>query len=143
MSDFHRHVSKSLSNIDFVNFTADDFAGAGNLLKSSQANAKLLEAERARAHRRVLFHMGRVDETERQLGVETRWTPEDPRYIAALSFINNRTFIGVVEHLEGLVVQRLFELSKANLASTGESDILTFCDIGLRLCRLQVAQAHI
>ena len=34
-------------------------------------------------------------------------------------FINNRTFIGAVERLEGLVVQRLFELSKVNLVGTG------------------------
>ena len=41
------------------------------------------------------------------------------RYVDVLSFLNNSAFIHVVEHLEGLVVQRLFELSKANLASTG------------------------
>jgi hypothetical protein len=65
------------------------------------------------------MHLNRADETERQLGVEVRWTSEDPRYIAALGYIKNRAFVRVVEHLEGLVVQRLFELSKANLATTG------------------------
>ena len=63
--------------------------------------------------------MNHADETERQLGFEERWTPEDPRYVDALGYINNRTFIRAVERLEGLVVQRLFELSKANLAATG------------------------
>lgn len=63
--------------------------------------------------------MNRADETERQLGVKDRWTPEDPHYVDALKYINNRTFICAVERLEGLVVQRLFELSKANLAATG------------------------
>ena len=38
-----------------------------------------------------------------------------------LEYSQHRQFIHVVEELEGLVVQRLFELSKANLASTGEN----------------------
>jgi hypothetical protein len=104
-----------------VNITAVDFTNAGNLSQSSQANTKMLEAERARAYRRVLVHMNRADDAERQLGVESRWTPGDPRYIEALTYVKNRTFIRVVENLEGLVVQRLFELSKANLATTGVS----------------------
>ena len=63
--------------------------------------------------------MNRADDIERQLKIEKRWSSEDPRYLEALKYINNRTFIGAVERLEGLVVQRLFELSKANLAATG------------------------
>jgi hypothetical protein len=63
--------------------------------------------------------MNRADEIERQLKIEKRWPADDPRYLDALKYIDNRTFIGAVERLEGLVVQRLFELSKANLAATG------------------------
>ena len=37
-----------------------------------------------------------------------------------LEYSQQRQFIRAVEELENLVVQRLFELSKANLASTGE-----------------------
>ena len=112
---------EALSETDFINFTPTDFTSAGNLSQSSQANTKLCKAERARAYRRVLVHMNQTDEIERQLSVDTRWTTDDPCYVEALSFINNHTFIHVVEHLEGLVIQRLFELLKANLASTGES----------------------
>ena len=63
--------------------------------------------------------MNHADDIERQLKIEERWSADDPRYMDALKFINNRTFIGAVERLEGLVVQRLFELTKANLAATG------------------------
>jgi hypothetical protein len=56
---------------------------------------------------------------QRQIGIEERLSAGDPRYLEALKYISNRTFIGAVERLEGLVVQRLFELSKANLAATG------------------------
>ncbi|KAG2044043.1 hypothetical protein BDR03DRAFT_930785 [Suillus americanus] len=43
----------------------------------------------------------------------------DPEYQEALKYLHNRQFICAVQHLEGLVVQRLFELAKANLAGTG------------------------
>lgn len=43
-----------------------------------------------------------------------------PQYQDAVKYVKNREFIRAVEVLEGLVVQRLFELSKANLASTGK-----------------------
>ncbi|KAG1767336.1 hypothetical protein EV702DRAFT_980110, partial [Suillus placidus] len=47
------------------------------------------------------------------------WTPECPEYMTALKYFHERRFVRVVEELEGLVVQCLFELSKANLAGTG------------------------
>jgi hypothetical protein len=97
-----------------------DFTGAGTLSRDSQAMAKAHEAERSSAYRRLLLHMNAVDDTERRLGVTTRWTVDSPEYQDALKYLNNRAFIRTVEHLEGLVVQRLFELSKANLASTGK-----------------------
>ena len=54
--------------------------------------------------------MNHADEIERQLKIEKHWSAE---------ISVHQTFIGAVECLEGLVVQRLFELSKANLAATG------------------------
>jgi hypothetical protein len=113
-------VTTALSNTSFTNLTAGDFANTGELSKLSRDGLKALEAEQARAHRCLLAQMNHADDTECQLGIDICWTPDDPQYMAALRYLNNRTFIRVVEHLEGLVVQRLFELSKANLASTGE-----------------------
>ena len=115
---FCRDLSTALSQHTFVNFTGADFLNR-NISQLSQATAKLLEAEQARAHRWLIIHMNHADETERQLGVEERWTCEDPWYVDALTYISNRAIIRAVEHLEGLVVQRLFELSKANLATMG------------------------
>ena len=91
----------------------------GNLSQSSKTNAKLLEAEQTRSHQWLLAQMNHADEIEQQIGIEEHWSVEDPHYLDALKYIHNPTFIGVVEHLEGLVVQRLFELLKANLAATG------------------------
>jgi hypothetical protein len=46
-------------------------------------------------------------------------TAADPEYQRAHQYLKNREFIRAVEALEGLVVQRLFELAKANLSGTG------------------------
>ena len=48
-------------------------------------------------------------------------------YVQMLEYSQQRQFIRAVEELENLVVQRLFELSKANLASTGK--VVSYCAI--------------
>jgi hypothetical protein len=63
--------------------------------------------------------MNAVLDLERRISVTQRWTPADPEYQEALKYLHNQRFIRAVQHLEGLVVQRLFELAKANLAGTG------------------------
>ena len=113
-----RSIYAQTTTVEYLNFTPADFAPTGSL--PSSAKAKALEAERSAAARKLLFHMNTVDDTERRLGIVERWTPEHPEFIKAIAFIKNKRFIDVVETLEGLVVQRLFELSKANLSSTGK-----------------------
>ena len=45
-----------------------------------------------------------------------------------LEYISNKKFIRVVEELEGLVVSRLMELDKANLAGSG-TWLISSCDV--------------
>ncbi|KAG1871676.1 hypothetical protein F4604DRAFT_1881103 [Suillus subluteus] len=73
----------------------------------SRASQESREAERSAAYRRLVLEMN------------AHWTREQDEYKHALNSLTNRRFIRVVEHLEGLVVKRLFELAKANLAGTG------------------------
>ncbi|EGO04960.1 hypothetical protein SERLA73DRAFT_44235 [Serpula lacrymans var. lacrymans S7.3] len=49
----------------------------------------------------------------------TRWDELHSEFIKAKEFIGHQHFILVVEELKGLVIQRLLELSKANLSGTG------------------------
>lgn len=63
--------------------------------------------------------MNVVEDFERHHGISECWMPSDPHYVQALEYSGQRRFIRVVEELEALVVQRLFELSKANLSGTG------------------------
>ena len=62
-----------------------------------------------------------VETIERTLGIPERWSEECAEYKAVECYMNNRQFVRAIDTLERLVVQRLFELSKANLAGTGVS----------------------
>jgi hypothetical protein len=45
-----------------------------------------------------------------------------------LEYIGNKKFVRIVEELEGLVVSRLMELDKANLAGSG-TWFISLCDV--------------
>ncbi|KAG8911652.1 hypothetical protein FRC02_006489 [Tulasnella sp. 418] len=61
-----------------------------------------------------------VCELEAQLGGGPRWTVETEEYIKAKELLRTRKYRLALDHLESLVVQRLFELQKGHLASTGK-----------------------
>ncbi|KAI0038469.1 hypothetical protein FA95DRAFT_1662786 [Auriscalpium vulgare] len=77
------------------------------------------ELERRSAHRKLLLAQNVVDDLERRLAIEDRWTPESSEFKTVRDYIDKRKFIRAVEELEGLVVSRLFELAKANISGTG------------------------
>jgi hypothetical protein len=60
-----------------------------------------------------------VDDFERLMTIKTRWQREDAEYVKILEYVNNRKFVRIVEELQGLVVSRLMELDKMNLAGSG------------------------
>jgi hypothetical protein len=103
----------------FISYTPADFAHHGQLDPRATANATAMEAERRSAFQKVQLHLNAVEDLERKLGVTERWTPARPEFQTAVAYVRNRRFIRAVEVLKGLVVQRLFELSKANLSGTG------------------------
>lgn len=70
--------------------------------------------------------MNIVDDFEHHHGINERWVSSDPQYIQAHEYCSQRHFTWVVEELEGLVIQRLFELSKANLSGTSAIMIKLF-----------------
>lgn len=84
------------------------------------------EAERQAAHNKLALEMNAVLDLECWLGITKRWTSHDLKYQEAHEYLNHQRFIHAVQHLEGPVVQRLFKLAKANLASTGMC-IITIC----------------
>jgi hypothetical protein len=60
-----------------------------------------------------------VDALEEQLCIDARWQRDDAEYVKMREYIDNRKFVRVIEELQGLVVSRLMELDKMNLAGSG------------------------
>ena len=60
-----------------------------------------------------------VDDFEKMLRFKMRWQQEDAEYVKILEYVNNKKFVHIVKELQGLVVSRLMELDKMNLAGSG------------------------
>lgn len=58
---------------------------------------------------------------EDKLNILARWLPADPDYVAVVAASKERKYKRALDEIERLVVQRLFELTKLNLMSTGGS----------------------
>jgi hypothetical protein len=59
------------------------------------------------------------------LSITIRWEPESQDYKDARVWANERRYRLALDRLERLVIQRLFELQKANLVSTGKYSALS------------------
>ncbi|KAF9229996.1 hypothetical protein BU15DRAFT_57705 [Melanogaster broomeanus] len=60
-----------------------------------------------------------VQALEIKLDIPQRWEPEDDAWQNAGHLVANREYRRALDHLESLVVARIFELSKINRAGTG------------------------
>ena len=78
-----------------------------------------LESERryTQEHRDRLLHQ--VLELEAQMGILKLWTPDTPEYVEMARYIRERRYHQALNHLQRLVVQRLFELHRLNLSGIG------------------------
>ncbi|KAF8577078.1 hypothetical protein K439DRAFT_1535191 [Ramaria rubella] len=65
------------------------------------------------------FPQQELQKVEGQLYIGARWTPERPEFQHAAEYIQIRDYQCAVDKLEGLVIQRLVELMKANVSHTG------------------------
>jgi hypothetical protein len=56
---------------------------------------------------------------EVKMGIDSRWQPSDPQYVETIKYMSERKYHRALDHLQKLVIQRLFELNRLNLAGTG------------------------
>lgn len=56
---------------------------------------------------------------ENKLNITQRWEHGSPEWIAAGKMVSMRTYQRCIDNLEGLVVARMFELTKMNRSQTG------------------------
>ena len=103
----------------FLTYTPAQFTPSG-LTQGAQEGTAAVNAEHASALCKYELQLNIIMNFEQQHDIKNQWTLQHPEYAMALEYSQHRTFIRAVEELEGLVVQRMFELSKANLAGTGK-----------------------
>lgn len=79
--------------------------------------------ETARRHslERMSIELDKVQALEKRLGITKRWEPGMSEWKEAAKKVSLRRYRRCVDKLEGLVVARMFELSKMNQSNTGTS----------------------
>ncbi len=112
--------------------------------------SRLSETRKLEARRRHL--LGRVDLMEAEVaaievecGIDNRWQPSDFLYKQTVEYIATRRYQRALGKLQRLVIQRLFELHKLNVAKTGEHTASASVARSLTsfvLCRLQGSYLH-
>jgi hypothetical protein len=60
-----------------------------------------------------------VQELEIKLGIQVRWVPGMPEWVDAGNQVAMRKYQRALDQLEGLIVARMFELTKMNMSQTG------------------------
>src|ERR1700722_19295703 len=71
-----------------------------------------------------------VQELERKIGITHRWKIGGSAWQAAARLVVMRKYSRALDNLEGLVVARIFELTKMNMSGTGKCLLsLSFSDI--------------
>jgi len=86
---------------------------------SELLKTRRLETERQYADERRQTILKEVVEMEVKLSITTRWQPFSPEYINAVQYLGHCKYEKALDHLQKLVVQRLFELHKMNQSQNG------------------------
>jgi hypothetical protein len=86
---------------------------------SELSKTRRLETERRYADERRQALLKDVVEMEVKLAITNRWQPSSPEYIHAVQYLGRRKYEKALDHLQKLVVQRLFELHKMNQSQNG------------------------
>lgn len=93
----------------------------GTSYASDSASTRRTENRRRNAEGRVTLHHRAVLDLEYLLHIDHSWNPTDARYIEVEDYIQKREFYQCLSKLQGLVVQRLFELQKARVPGMSKS----------------------
>jgi len=115
----YNSVREEVDGLGPLNLTKYEFT-------SGIANQTVKESKHEALNRKLWAISGQIDHAthsvdalKKGLCIETRWKQDNTEYVKMLEYIDNRKFVRIIEELQGLVVSRLVELDKMNLASSG------------------------
>ena len=125
-----------------LNFLAPT-AGPTDYTSDLSATRKI-ETNRKKLRARVDDLKDELINIEEAYGIQTRWQVTDARYMETVQYIASRRYHKALGKLQRLVVQRLFELHKLNLARTGTSSAFTLAPaLANRALVSRVQSAHL
>lgn len=79
-----------------------------------------METQRRHALKLHARSLDTVHDLKQQLKIMTRWVRGSTEWMATSTMVNNWRYQCALNHLEGLVVQCMFKLTKVNMSGTGE-----------------------
>ncbi|KAF8144404.1 hypothetical protein K438DRAFT_1992863 [Mycena galopus ATCC 62051] len=105
----------SIQTVSWMQFvpTAGD-AGYAEAAKQTR------RVEKQRRHAEEVTHksLAAVQDLEVRLGITTRWVPGSEEWEKAAKMVSSRRYQRALDQLQGLVVARMFELTKVNMSGT-------------------------
>lgn len=103
--------------------------------------ATQLERARRHAHERVAKLLVQIQSIENQHDVKVRWSPDSVEWREAGGLATMQHYQKALDRLEGLVVSRLFELTKMNMSRTGMLSLHLYHMLYLST-RIQASKTH-
>lgn len=88
---------------------------------AAASQTRRLETQRRHALERYSSTLDAVQDLERRLDVTERWEAGTEMWEAAAIMVGKRRYQRVLDQLQGLVISRMFELTKMNMSGTGMS----------------------
>lgn len=85
-----------------------------------------LETARRKTLEKYEKDLALVHDLEAKLEITVCWTPECEEWIRAANMVAMRRYQCALDQLEGLIVARMFELTKMNMSQTGAHFITHF-----------------
>ncbi|KAJ7836943.1 hypothetical protein B0H13DRAFT_2422497 [Mycena leptocephala] len=80
---------------------------------------RCLETQRRHALENQARALAAAQDLEVRLAVTGRWAPGDEKWGAAAVMVGRRQYQRALDNLQGLIIARMFELAKCNMAGTG------------------------
>jgi hypothetical protein len=101
------------------------------------------ETARRHALESQKHNLAAVQALENKLNIVQRWTFDSVEWKQAAKKVSIRCYQRCIDALEGLVVARMFELTKMNMSQTGKLSLILFVRYtNIYSNRLQYAQAY-
>ncbi|KAJ7798059.1 hypothetical protein B0H14DRAFT_3492934 [Mycena olivaceomarginata] len=114
LHDHESHLSEIRTDgLSFVE------AVPGASYSAAAGQTQRIETQRRHATELVSKTLAVVQDLELRLGIAKRWEPDGTESATTALMVANRRYQRPLNELEGLVVARMFELSKVHMADTG------------------------